>query len=241
MQVVEICINTDQKADLRERIEQVYLAGAQRIELCASMAEEGLTPDPQSIAIARKAFADRAGVLVMIRPRAGDFYYTQAEIQRMQQQISCAAQAGANGVVIGILDGMTQGFNLPAMRLVIQQARELGLQVSCHRAFDAVADKALALQQLLELGVDRLLTTGGIWGDGRSAIENINGLQQLISVAATQIEIVIAGGVNANMISELQSQLQLSDSRVSYHAYSGALINHQLNPDAVQAMVNGVS
>ena len=102
---VEICINSDNLTNVRQAVEVAYRGGASRVELCAAMQSHGLTPDPVHIHAARAAFHARPGLMVMIRPRAGDFSYTRAELDLMHRQIHEAAQAGADGVVFGVFAG----------------------------------------------------------------------------------------------------------------------------------------
>ena len=153
MVAVEICLNSDDHQRLVNNVTRVYWAGGERIELCSSMTEEGLTPDVEAISLARKAFAKRPGLMVMIRPRAGNFDYDVDEIDLMLEQITQAAQGGADGVVLGVLtiiDGYTT-INLPALKKLVRASHELNLKVGFHRAFDAVSNRKLALYQLIKL------------------------------------------------------------------------------------------
>ncbi|MDN4500780.1 copper homeostasis protein CutC [Alteromonadaceae bacterium BrNp21-10] len=241
MAVIEICLDCDDRALLVHNLDKVYQAGAQRIELCGAMSDDGLTPDIDAVKLARRTFATRAGVLVMIRPRAGDFYYDADEIELMVAQIKSAATAGADGVVFAVLErdqSEQPCFNLSAMTRLVAVARSLKLQVSCHRGFDVLENRELALQQLIALGIDRVLTTGSLWGESCKAIDNIQSLRRIIQLSQKQIEVVIAGGITPAMAQEIAQQLSDLQGDISLHAFSGVLTSNKINSDAVQALVN---
>lgn len=236
-QAVEICIDCDDKMQLQKNIEKVYQAGAQRVELCSVMSEDGLTPDLDSIKIARKAFADRRGVLVMIRPRAGDFYYQQQDIFVMLDQIKVAAAAGADGVVFGVLKKQCSNLHFPAMKLLVKRCQDLNLQVTCHRAFDAVADREQALKQLIELGVDRVLTSGTSWHESSSALNGVQTLVDTMRKAKSKIEIVIAGGVNPDNGKKIFDIVKNDPGKYSFHAFSSVLEQGEINTSTVKQLV----
>jgi copper homeostasis protein len=252
MRPVEICLNTDNLNFLKHNVEMVYAAGAARIELCSNMQADGLTPSVEAIKIARKAFNERKGLLVMIRPRSGDFFYDESEIIVMLAQIKQAAAAGANGVVFGVLMKNTNAescLNIVSLEKLIHLSKSLGLQVSIHRAFDAIKDRQLALTQLIELGVERILTSGLLWGSKGSAIDGLPTLSKLVNKANNQIEIVIAGGIcvnKAKIINQtLMEECLVSNRNVqnqrhtfSFHAYSSVLTEARIVIETVRGLVN---
>ena len=129
--------------------------GASRIELCRDLPCGGLTPSEADI---REAVARcHIPVNVLIRPRPGDFHYNEAEISEMLASIRLCKEAGAHGVVIGAL-GRDGQVDTAAMRKLIAAARPLS--VTFHRAFDVCADPEKALEDIIALGCDRLLTSG---------------------------------------------------------------------------------
>ena len=146
---LEACCTSPEAAVAAER------GGASRIELCRDLPCGGLTPAEADIREAVERC--RIPVNVLVRPRPGDFTYSAAEIAEMVRSIGACKEAGANGVVIGALDrqGRVDG---AAMRTLIAAARPLS--VTFHRAFDICADPAEALEELIALGCDRLLTSG---------------------------------------------------------------------------------
>jgi copper homeostasis protein len=235
---VEICLCSDDKQLLAENVAKVYQAGAARIELCSAMAQDGLTPDVKAVAIARRAFGQRPGLIVMIRPRTGDFVYNKCEVALMLKQIEQVAHAGADGVVFGALTSNSQSFDLAVLQRLITASRQHNLQIGIHRAFDAVLDRQLAAEQLLALGIDRVLTSGSPWGSSLSAVSGISALLALISVLNEKIEIVIAGGISAGNAKTILEQLSRSSSLLSLHAYSNVLVNHHINSESVTEMVN---
>lgn len=178
-------------------IESVLAAnagGAGRIELCSALADGGVTP---SAGLIRQAVRlSTIPVNVLIRPRGGDFLYNEAEVDVMVEDIILCRESGAHGVVIGALtpDGDP---DLPALRRMTDAAGEMS--VTFHRAFDLCRSAAEALEQLVELGCDRVLTSG----QQASAIEGAPLLRKLREQAAGRILILAGAGVNPASAAEL--------------------------------------
>ena len=126
------------------------------MELCGSLVEGGVTPSAGLIATARQKIS--IGLHVMIRPRAGDFYYSADEFEVMRRDVLMAKQLGAEGVVFGILDA-DANVDIQRTRALVDLARPL--KVTYHRAFDMSADLFRSLEQVTETGADRILTSGG--------------------------------------------------------------------------------
>lgn len=170
--------------------------GAHRVELCSALALGGLTPSLGFINEAVKVNGLR--VHVLIRPREGDFVYTPAEVAVMLSDIDAAARAGAHGVVIGALrpDG---SIDLGSCQAMVNRAKAHGLSVTFHRAFDRVAEPLTALNQIIALGCDYLLTSGC----APSAWEGVEMLRQLHTEAANRITIIAAAGVNSANAAEI--------------------------------------
>ena len=180
MPVFEICI--DSVAGVRAAVE----AGAARVELCAALIEGGLTP---SIGVIRRAVAvadGRLKVHVIIRPRGGDFLYSEDEFAAMREDIGAAKAAGAAGVVIGLLDAEA---HIDEARTAALIAAARPLSVTFHRAFDVSRDPLASLDALIRLGVDRLLTSGQEPG----VVEGAPLIRRLISHAEGRI-VVMPGG-----------------------------------------------
>jgi len=180
MPLFEICI--DGVAGVRAAAE----AGAARVELCASLLEGGVTP---SIGTVREAVAAAAGRLeahVIVRPRGGDFLYGDEEVAVMRRDIEAIKAAGADGVVLGLLDA-DGGIDEKRTAELIAAARPLS--VTFHRAFDVSRDPDRSLEALIRLGVDRLLTSG----QAPSVLEGAPVIRRLIDRAAGRL-IVMPGG-----------------------------------------------
>ena len=235
---VEICINADTR--VKQSVTAAYLGGADTIELCGQMAMDGLTPLAEHIAIAREAFADRPGLMVMVRPRGGDFCYSRSEIEEMLWGVETAVSHKADGVVFGAIQN--NSLDLKIMHHLTDIARKHALKVTCHRAFDATTKPAEALDMLIDLGVSRVLTSGAPWGSNLSVSTSIPQLTRLIQQADNRIEIVLGGGINLENIRGILAQLPAT-ARLSAHTYSGVLRNGVTDLTAVQKMVgivNGV-
>ncbi|HSN78483.1 MAG TPA: copper homeostasis protein CutC [Anaerolineae bacterium] len=234
---VEICIEASEPAAVERAVSAAYQGGAATVELCAAMHLDGLTPAQACIAAARRAFEQRPGLMVMIRPRAGDFCYSSAEMALMLEQIDTAAAAGADGVVFGVLQAADQRIDLAASQRLVAAARPHGLKTTMHRAFDATPDPDAALDALLDQGFDRVLTSGVPWGQRGSALDGVERLAQTIHRAQDCIEVVLGGGINAANVGPLLAQLPLHAGRVSVHAYSGAQVGGRTTVESVHALV----
>ncbi|MBL8893295.1 MAG: copper homeostasis protein CutC [Rhizobiales bacterium] len=186
--IYEICI--DSVAGARAASE----AGAHRVELCAALIEGGITP---SRGLIRKARAvPKIKMQVMIRPRGGDFLFNDDEFAEMEFDIDTAKSEGADGVVIGLLkaDGR---IDVERSRALIERARPLS--VTFHRAFDMTPDPFEALDTLIDMGVDRVLTSG----QEPSVLEGLPLITELVKKAASKIIIMPGGGITARNIDRI--------------------------------------
>lgn len=166
-------------------------AGAHRIELCSALDVGGLTP---SLGLVRAVIrAIDIPVHVLIRPREGDFCYTDQELDIMLEDIQQCRLAGAAGVVVGALT--TDGrLDLPKMKAMKSAAMEL--PVTCHRAFDFTENPAEALEQLIDMGFVRVLSSG----QADNAFEGRYRLKEWINQAAGRIAVMPGGGITAGNI-----------------------------------------
>lgn len=168
--------------------------GANRVELCGGMYEGGTTPSYGLIEWARKHLSIE--VYVMIRPRGGDFCYDQWEFETMQKDIEMAKKLGCDGVVFGIL--MPDGtIDIERNQQLVNLARPL--KVTFHRAYDMTADPFSALEDIIEVGANRILTSG----QKNTAIEGKALLENIVKQAAGRIEIMAGAGVNSTNAAEL--------------------------------------
>ena len=175
-------------------------AGADRVELCASLMEGGLTPSLATIRAAVKAA--RIPVHVIIRPRGGDFLYSEAEFATMVEDIRALRSEGVAGVVIGCLapDGR---IDEARTRALVEAARPMS--VTCHRAFDMTADAHEALEALIRCGIDRVLTSG----QRDTAVEGIAILKSAVEQAAGRIVIMGCGALDAGNIRKVRDEAGL--------------------------------
>ncbi|MDX1637650.1 MAG: copper homeostasis protein CutC [Balneolaceae bacterium] len=233
---MEICINSDDPENLRISVGAAYRGGADRIELCSAMHLEGLTPSLNRIVEARNTFPDRPGLLVMIRPRGGDFCYDNDEIDQMREQITMAADSGADGVVLAALtrDGSVDETSL---RKLVTHARNQSLKTTFHRAFDATTNRSNALKCVIECGVDRILTAGVSWGKQGGAHDGIGTIKTAIAQAGSRIEIVLSGGITPGNCGRLLEQLDETPGTCSIHAYSGVRTDGHTSRGKVRRLV----
>lgn len=189
-----------------ESLLAAYEGGAERVELCADLASDGLTPSPTLIRAA--ASMEGLRVHVLVRSRAGDFVYNEEEVALMEEHIRMARECGADGVVIGALtpDGE---IDIPACRRWMRAAE--GLSVTFHRAFDRCARPLEAIEQIISLGCDRLLTSG----QQPSAYEGIPLLKKLVEQAAGRIIIMPGAGVNPDNAAAILRLTGASDIHAS--------------------------
>lgn len=186
--VIEVCVDSVESALAAQE------GGADRVELCDNLIEGGTTPSVGTMELARQHLT--IGLNVMIRPRGGDFCYSDVEFQVMRIDVQAAKQSGADGVVFGILkpDGE---IDKERTRELVELARPMS--VTFHRAFDMTRDPYEALQDLIDLGIDRVLTSG----QENSVLEGLELIADLVQGAAGRIVVMPGGGIterNINMI-----------------------------------------
>ncbi|WP_406700455.1 copper homeostasis protein CutC [Singulisphaera sp. Ch08] len=218
--VVEICV---------EGIESALAAhtgGTDRIELCENLAVGGVTPSMGSIALACRRLA--IPVHVLIRPRGGDFVYTDAEFEVMQHDIAMAKSLGAAGVVFGLL---RPDRSLDHERLAHLMTVSHPLDVTFHRAFDEMNNPLEAVEALVSLGVERILTSGG----AVRAVDGLIRLAEFSQQAAGRIAIA-AGG----RITEADLPAILGAGLKEIHIGSAACTGNRIDADKVRRMVEAV-
>lgn len=175
---VEVCVDSVPSAVAAQE------GGAHRVELCDNLLEGGTTPSAGAVEVARRRLA--IGLQVIVRPRGGDFCYSDLDYDVMRRDVALAKDLGADGVVIGILTDEGR-VDLERTRGLVELARPLS--VTFHRAFDMTRDAREALEDLAGLGIDRVLTTGqedSIW-DGLDLVA------ELVKRAGDRI-VVMPGG-----------------------------------------------
>lgn len=188
MILVEAAVETLESALAAER------AGADRIELCVNLDDGGTTPSTGLIAAVVEG--TKLPVLVLIRPRAGDFVYSNDEIDLMNRDVETAGIIGVAGIVTGALSS-NHSVDVEHTHSLVQAAA--GLPVTFHRAFDSTINMPGALEQLIELGVTRVLTSGG----ATTALEGADGIAALVNQARDRVSIVAGGGIREHNVSDV--------------------------------------
>lgn len=186
--LLEICCGNVESAQNAE------LAGAKRIELCRDLPLGGLTPSHQDILYCKENLS--FNTFVLIRPRGGDFNYCEAEFQEILADISFCREIGIPGVVIGFLD-TDFNINIDYCRRAIWEAGNM--QVTFHRAFDRCKDWPTALEQIIDSGFSRILTSG----QQPTAPQGADTLAQIVKQAADRITILAGSGVTSDNVTTL--------------------------------------
>lgn len=190
--LIEVCAANIQSAIAAQE------GGADRIELCDNLYEGGTTPSYACIQTVVENL--KIDVMVMIRPRGGDFCYSDLEIDMMKKDIQICKDLGVFGVVFGVI--------LPDGNVDVNRTRELveyakPLKVTFHRAYDMTADPYVALEEIIECGVDRILTSG----HQNTVTEGKQLLKDIILKAGERIKIMPGSGINENNIKSLREFL----------------------------------
>ncbi len=199
---LEVCI------DNIESLHHAISGGATRIELCSSLALGGLTPSNGFMQQAAKF--STIPVYAMIRPRQGDFLYHEEEIEIMRLDIEAAHKAGLKGVVLGVLtqDG---DIHMPFASALCEFAQALGLGVTFHRAFDQCRNPEQALEDVINLGCERILTSGL----APTAPQGCKLLKALVKQANGRISIMAGAGVTAENVRALVEQTHVQEVHLS--------------------------
>lgn len=181
--------------------------GADRVELCAGIPEGGTTPSYGEISVARELLSTTR-LHVIIRPRGGDFLYSPVEVKTMLKDIEMARQLGADGVVFGCLTAEGE-IDILVMQELMKASQ--GLSVTFHRAFDVCRHPQKALEQIIELGCNRILTSG----QQPTAEQGIPLLKELQEQAAGRIILLAGCGVNEKNISRIASETDIREFHFS--------------------------
>jgi copper homeostasis protein len=191
--LLEISVESVEAAAAAER------GGADRIELCSDLSVGGLTPDVAlRLAVQQQI---QISIFVMIRPRPGDFHYPLAEFAQMKKSIAAAKDAGASGLVFGILKP-NRAVDIHRTRELVELAKPL--PVTFHRAFDACPDLSQALEDVVRSGASHILTSGG----AASAVEGVANIAMLVALAGERVTIVSGAGIHAGNILQVAAATQ---------------------------------
>ena len=198
---IEICANSVESAVKAQE------GGAYRVELCAGIPEGGTTPSFGDIRMARQLL-QKTKLHVIIRPRGGDFLYSKLELDIMLHDIKVARQLGADGVVFGCLTA-EGNVDVPAMKMLMNAVGDMS--VTFHRAFDMCKNPQEALEQIIALGCNRILTSG----QAPNAVKGIPQLKELVKQADGRIIIMPGCGVNPSNILQIAEETGASEFHFS--------------------------
>ncbi len=182
---LEICVDSLESAIAAQA------GGASRIELCGDLSAEGTTPSAGMIALARREL--QIVLHVMIRPRGGDFCYSDLEFEAMENDVVVAKRLGADGVVFGLLTP-ERHVDVQRTKILVDLARPM--KMTFHRAFDIVAEPLSALDTIMSLGIERILSSG----QKPTAMEGLPLLRKLVAAGNGKVSIMPASGITLNNI-----------------------------------------
>lgn len=209
---VEICVDSPEGALAAER------GGADRVELCDNLLEGGTTPSAGAIKVARRRI--KIGLHVIVRPRGGDFLYSDSEIEVMREDILLAKELGADGVVIGCLTPEGE-IDRSVTGELMGLARPLN--VTFHRAFDMCRDAHTGLEELIALGVGRILTSG----QEATCLEGIELIAALQRQAAGRIIVMPGGGITPRNVQRVVAATGVSEVHLSARRSVESAMQHR--------------
>lgn len=209
--IFEVCIDNLETAIVADKL------GCTRVELCSALSVGGLTPSYGLI----KACVEKTSleIHVMIRHKAGGFVINDRDLDIMKHDIKMAKKAGANGIVFGCLT-VENEIDIKRCKVLIVEAKTHDLEVTFHRAFDFLSNPFTALYQLIELGADRILTSG----QKPTAIDGVDLITELVKYSNHRIQIMAGSGVNA------QNAIALANVGVdALHFTAHHIVEHPLS------------
>lgn len=218
---LEVCANSYRSALAAQ------LGGAARVELCDNLAEGGTTPSYAQILLSKKKL--QIEIWPIIRPRGGDFLYDDIEFELMLEDIKICKSLNCDGIVTGILTANGE-IDMERIGRVILEAKPM--KVAFHRAFDMCRDKEKALEELIDLGVVRVLSSGG----ASSALAGSDALTKLVKQANGRITIMPGAGITENNIREIMQKTGAKE----FHASAKAPVKSNMifrNTDAKMGSV----
>ena len=197
---LEVCVDSVESAIAAEQ------GGAHRVELCSDLLEGGITPSTGLIAAVRQAISIE--LCALIRPRSGDFCYSEAEVEIMRRDVCAAKQLGADSVALGILE-LDGRIDAARMRELADLAAPM--KVTCHRAFDMSRDLFHSLGELQNIRVHCILTSGG----KQTAAEGVESLKRLVQAANGRIRIMAGSGIEAHNVAGIVEQTGVREIHAS--------------------------
>jgi len=218
---LEICCYTVESAILAEQ------AGADRIELCDNYSEGGTTPSFASIEYCLEKV--KIPVNVIVRPRGGDFLYSSDEFEIVKRDVKKIKEMGASGIVAGFLKANGE-IDVEKTKALVGIAHPL--EFTFHRAFDMCADPLKALEELAEIGVNRVLTSGG----KNKAIDGVELISELVKKAGDRLIIMPGSGINVRNISELVEKTNARE----FHSSARKFVKSEMEYLNAETFMGGV-
>ncbi len=209
---LEVCVDSLESAIAAQE------GGATRVELCGDLSSGGTTPSYGLIEEARKRI--HIGLHVMIRPRGGDFFYSDLEFEIMKRDVEQAKALRVDGVVFGILT-KNNHVDMARMRILVGIAKPM--KITFHRAFDIVHEPMQAMEEIIHLGIDRILTSG----QKRTAMEGLPLIKQMAEASKDRIIIMPASGITSENVNFILKEAKVKEIHVG-----GAVSEIQEYPDA---------
>lgn len=210
--LVEVCVDSVESAIAAQQ------GGADRVELCDNLMEGGTTPSYASIELARKYL--NIGLQVIIRPRGGDFLYTDLEFEIMKRDIEIAKQLGVDGVVFGILDENGE-VDEERNRELINLAKPLS--ITFHRAFDVTKDARKSLKTLIKLEVNRVLTSG----QEATAFEGLENITEFVQLAGDKIIVMGCGNLSERNVKRFVEKTKVREVHLTGFAKVESKMNYR--------------
>lgn len=208
--LLEICANSYQSA------KNAQIAGAKRIELCSELAVGGVTP---SYGLLKQTVENTSlQVFVLVRPRSGNFAYSEAEFAQIKYDIEICKELGCHGIVSGVLN-TDNTIDIERTKELVELSKPLPF--TFHRAFDCVPNPQKALDELIDLGIERVLTSG----QQSSAAKGVELLKKLKEQGKNKIIILAGGGINAN-----NATLFKDAGFTEIHASASTFIKSKVHP-----------
>lgn len=208
---IEVCVDNIESAITAAQ------AGADRLELCSALALGGLSPSLAFVKTVTQYVS--LPVVVMIRPRAGDFLFSPQELEIMLTEIEQFKALNISGFVIGALTP-NAGIDMAVLEKLVQSIQ--GVEMVFHRAFDLLADPNLAIEQLIDLGFSRILTSG----QRQDAYQGRKQIATYVKQAKGRISIMAGAGVNANNAPQIVAETGVAELHLSGTIYRPSLMNY---------------
>ncbi|AEV30513.1 uncharacterized protein involved in copper resistance [Sphaerochaeta pleomorpha str. Grapes] len=209
---IEICLEDVQSVINAEK------GGADRVELCSDLFEGGLTPTLGTFLVAQQN--SKIPMQVMIRPRGGDFCYSDIEFSVMLKDIDIFKSHGATGIVFGILKADGE-IDMERSREVVERAKPLS--ITFHRAFDMTKDGSSSLEKLIELGIDRVLTSGL----EPTVPEGVDMLSLLVEQAGNRIIVMPGCGLHERNFTKMHQKIGAKEYHLMLPEYQNSLMQHR--------------